>query len=70
MNVNKLNLLVITYWSFKDALIQTYTLPYLKIIQKYRPKDSYLFLLTLEQSHLYLSDKEREEIDEIPTSKH
>ncbi len=59
-----MNLLVITYWSYKDALIQTYTLPYLKIIQKYRPKNAYLYLLTLEQPHLLMTSEEREEIEE------
>ena len=33
-NNTKGNVLVLTYWSYKDALIQTYTLPYVRIIQK------------------------------------
>lgn len=52
------NILVITYWSYKDALIQTYTRPYLKIIRKYLPSGSSIFLTTLEQSHLRMSDAE------------
>lgn len=43
------NILVLTYWSFPDALIQTYTLPYLKIIRKRIPRESSIFLLTLEK---------------------
>ncbi|MBY0435305.1 MAG: hypothetical protein K2U26_14450 [Cyclobacteriaceae bacterium] len=43
------NILVITYWSYDDALIQTYTLPYVKIIQKYLPIGSKIYLLTLEK---------------------
>lgn len=53
------NILVITYWSYRDALIQTYTAPYLKIIRKYLPEGSRIFLVTLEQSHLRMTDEER-----------
>lgn len=42
------HVLVITYWRFNDALIQTYTLPYLKLIQEELPTGSRIFLLTLE----------------------
>lgn len=42
------NLLVITYWSFNDALIQAYTLPYLKYITDNHPPGTKLFLVTLE----------------------
>jgi glycosyltransferase involved in cell wall biosynthesis len=52
------NILVITYWSYKDALIQTYTAPYLKIIRKYLPAGSRIFLVTLEQSRLRMSAEE------------
>jgi hypothetical protein len=44
------HVLVLTYWSFSDALIQTYTLPYLKIILKILPAKSSIFLLTLEKA--------------------
>lgn len=43
------NLLVLTYWSFKDALIQAYTLPYLAIIKKVLPEGSTIHLVTLER---------------------
>jgi len=52
------NLLVLTYWSYKDALIQTYTLPYLNIIRKYLHANSKIFLFTLEQSHLRMTSAE------------
>lgn len=42
------HILVLTYWSFNDALIQTYTLPYLKIIADILSEDSKLYLYTLE----------------------
>ena len=29
-----MNVLVLTYWSYTDALIQTYTLPYVRIMKK------------------------------------
>jgi len=45
------NILVITYWNFEDALIQTYTLPYVRIMEKYLPADSKIYLVTLEKDH-------------------
>jgi len=42
-------ILVLTYWDFNDALIQTYTLPYLYIISKYIPENSTIYLLTLNK---------------------
>lgn len=51
------NILVTTYWSFNDPLIQTYTLPYLKIILKKLPSGSKVHLFTLEQSEMNKSDK-------------
>lgn len=43
------NILVLTYWSLPDALIQTYTLPYVRIIRKRLSAESLIFLLTLEK---------------------
>ncbi len=40
---------MLTYWSFSDALIQTYTLPYLKIMLQELPVGSTIHLLTLEK---------------------
>lgn len=50
MENKKTNILVITYWSFNFALIQTYTLPYVKIISKNLLKDSNIFLVTLDKT--------------------
>jgi glycosyltransferase involved in cell wall biosynthesis len=47
---NRKNILVITSWSFNDALIQTYTLPYLNIIANYLSNNSKIFLTTLEKN--------------------
>jgi glycosyltransferase involved in cell wall biosynthesis len=52
------NILVLTYWSFKDALIQTYTLPYVRIIKKYLPEGSKLFLLTFEQENFKMTKQD------------
>lgn len=46
---NNKNILVLTYWSFNDALIQTYTLPYVKQIADAISSDSKVFLVTLEK---------------------
>lgn len=50
------NILVITYWSYRDALIQTYTLPYVRLIKRQLPAQSEIYLVTLEQSQLRLSE--------------
>lgn len=43
------HILVVTYWSFSDALIQTYTLPYLRMILAALPAGSRVHLVTLEK---------------------
>ena len=53
-----MNILVITYWSYREALIQTYTLPYLEMIKKVNP-DAQITLVTFEQSHLTLKLEEK-----------
>jgi len=52
------NLLIITYWSYKDALIQTYTLPYVRIISKNLPENSEIYLFTIEQDFHKMSDED------------
>ncbi len=52
------NILVITYWSYKDALIQTYTLPYLYLIKKSVPSNTKIFLFTLEQFSYRMTQEE------------
>lgn len=51
-------LLIFTQWSYKDALIQTYTLPYVKIIRQAIPADKKIFLVTSEQAAISLSSDE------------
>lgn len=48
----KKNILVLTYWSFNDALIQTYTLPYVKQIAETLSPEHKIILLTLEKHDL------------------
>jgi len=54
-------ILVITYWSFKDALIQSYTLPYIKIITRVSKRKAYL--VCLEQPHIATTLDERVNIN-------
>lgn len=54
-------ILVLTYWSFKDALVQTYTLPYVKIITAVSKRKAYL--VCLEQPQLCTSKEERVRIN-------
>lgn len=53
------NVLILTYWSYDDALIQTYTLPYLRIIRRNIPAGSKMILLTLEKTSLSVTAKSR-----------
>jgi glycosyltransferase involved in cell wall biosynthesis len=53
------NLLVLTYWSYKDALVQTYTLPYVRVMKKYC--SGKIYLVTLEQPQLQLSREEKQQ---------
>jgi len=52
------NLLVLTYWDFRDPLVQTYTLPYLGIIQRHQRPTGKIFLLTLERDEKFQTTKE------------
>ncbi len=57
------NILVFTQWSFKDALVQTYTLPYINIIRNIISRDKRIFLVTAEQPHMALSNDEAIQIN-------
>lgn len=54
------NILILTYWSYPDALIQTYTLPYVRIIKKNLPPGSSIYLLTLEKDQSVFEKSKRE----------
>ena len=58
LTVKSKNILILTYWSYKDALVQTYTLPYVRMMREHLPAGSRIFLLTLEQPHLSMSESE------------
>jgi glycosyltransferase involved in cell wall biosynthesis len=57
------NILVFTQWSFKDALVQTYTLPYIDIIREIISPGRKIILVTAEQSHIALSKDETDQIN-------
>lgn len=44
------NVLILTQWPFRDALIQAYTLPYVKIIRQNISSESKIILVTFENS--------------------
>ncbi len=52
------NILVLTSWSYKEGLIQSYTLPYLRMISEHLAEDERLFLVTFEKENLQISPKE------------
>ena len=65
-----MNLLALTYWSYKDPLIQTYTLPYLRIIKNQLPSDCKIFLVTFEQGTITRQSEEYWKIaEELGTEK-
>ena len=58
------NILVLTQWSFKDALIQTYTLPYVEILRETIPASRKIFVVTSEQEKKALTQKEFDDIND------
>src|SRR4030095_1338791 len=57
------NILVFAQWSFKDALVQTYTLPYVNIIREIISPEQKIILVTAEQEHIALSKTESEQVN-------
>src|SRR5689334_13500249 len=55
------NILVITHWGYEEGLIQSYTLPYLRIIHSISPERK-IFLFTQEKNGL---EKDKEKIKRI-----
>lgn len=55
------NILILTHWSFQDALIQAYTLPYVFLIRKNIEADRKIILVTFEQDHLKMNSEVRKE---------
>lgn len=66
MKNKKEHILVITYWGYNDALIQTYTLPYLHIISDLLSPDSKIFLVTLDKNTPVFKNKKNIECISIP----
>lgn len=58
-----MNILSLTFWSYKSGLIQTYTLPYLRQIAAVIPDSSFIYLVTLEKDSMAISASERTSID-------
>jgi len=57
------NILVFTQWSFKDALVQTYTLPYVNIIREIISPERKIILVTAEQPNIALIKDETDQIN-------
>ena len=57
------NILILTQWSFNDALVQTYTLPYVNIIREIILPDHKIIVVTAEQEHIALSKTESDQIN-------
>lgn len=61
--MNNDRILVITTWSYPDALIQSHTLPYLKIIHELN-SGADIFLVTQEKDKAYLQGSLKKKINE------
>lgn len=57
-----MNVLIITYWSFKEPLIQAATLPYLEQMREAIGPDAKLHLLTLEKDRFKATSEEEKAI--------
>ena len=68
MNISK-NILILTQWSFKDPLIQAYTLPYVYIIAKQLPIGSKIYLVTFEQIKFKMPPSEKAAIKNMLAEK-
>jgi len=62
------NVLILTHWSYRDALVQTYTIPYVKIIRRILTAEHKLIVVTSEQPQLALEPKELENINKLWSS--
>jgi glycosyltransferase involved in cell wall biosynthesis len=62
--MNKENIMILTHWSFNDALVQNYTLPYVNIIRNVLRKDQKIVLVTSEQKKIRLKKSEVININE------
>ncbi len=58
------NILVVTYWSYNDALIQAYTLPYIQIFGNLLDSKNVVYLVTLEQKQQRLNANEKSQVKE------
>jgi glycosyltransferase involved in cell wall biosynthesis len=58
------NILVLTQWSFNDALVQTYTLPYVEILRETIPEVRKIFVVTSEQEKKALTQREINDIND------
>jgi len=57
------NILILTHWGFKDALVQTYTLPYVEIIREIVPEEKRIIVITSEPKNNSLSATEIDTIN-------
>lgn len=57
-----MNILALTYWSYREPLIQAATLPHLRAIRQSLPANSVIYLLTLEKPGMALKGEEKKNI--------
>ncbi len=62
-------ILFITQWQYNDALIQTYTLPYIRIVQNITGCYTYLIATTKKTSSIKISKRQNVVLIELPVSK-
>jgi glycosyltransferase involved in cell wall biosynthesis len=62
--MNNKNIMILTHWSYNDALIQNYTLPYVNIIRKILSKNQKIVVITSEQKKIELNIRDIIKINE------
>lgn len=65
---HKCKILFITQWQFEDALIQTYTLPYIQIVQKITGSPCYLVCVNKNINKISVNKKGTIIVISLPTS--
>lgn len=66
MNNSNKKILFITQWEYKDALVQTYTLPYINIIRRNTPASCYLVTISENSRTIRVKKRDGIVVIEIP----
>lgn len=69
MKSTYIRILFITQWQFEDPLVQTYTLPYVRIIQKITSCYSYVVTININRNSIQIKKRDGIILIEMPSGK-